>query len=72
MKSVTFDEEKNIVHQTFVWAFAYREARKSDFQQLMLDRYRFQRRIEKIKTTLDMILESNFRNKIVHERFINL
>lgn len=72
MKKVTFNENKNKIHQTFVWTFAYRQARKSNFQQLALDRHRFQRRIRKMEFIIGMVLECSHRDNIYRERFVHL
>lgn len=72
MKKVTFNDEKNTIHQTCVWAFAYRQARQSNIQQLMADRDRFQRRIKSMESILSNVLEWDYRNRIYQERFVTL
>ena len=72
MKKVTFNENKNTIRRTFTWSFAHRQARQSNFQQLILDRCRFQRRIGEMKMILDGILERDYRNKIYEERFVDI
>lgn len=43
MKSVSFDPNIKIQHM-YVWTFAYREARKSNWISYILDRHRFELR----------------------------
>lgn len=68
-KTVTFSEEV-IMHTLFVWKYAYQKARESDYEQNMLDRYRFQNRIKYAENLLKDVLEKNYRNKIYNDRFI--
>lgn len=51
MKRVTFDSNVQI-HNMHVWAFAYREARKSDLAKIKADRFRFNLRIERLEEEL--------------------
>ena len=68
-KKVTFSE-KILVHTLFVWNYAYQKARESDYEQNMLDRYRFQNRIKYAENLLKDVLEKNYGNKIYNDRFI--
>lgn len=52
VKSVRFYPNVKILHM-HVWTFAYRDARKSNWRSLVLDRYRFEMRkqiLEKLLT----------------------
>lgn len=69
MKQVTFNENENRIHLLFAWSFAYRKARINNYEQHVLDRYRFQNRINFTENVLNCILRQNFRNKIYNERF---
>lgn len=68
-KKVTFNEKNNKIHHMITWSFAYRNARKSDWQILALDGYRFKNRINIISKNLDPILENEHRDRIYNERF---
>lgn len=67
-KNVKFNL-KPTMHLMYVWAFAYSQARKGDWEMVARDRIRFQRRIEKIRLKLDPILESNHRDNVYKSRF---
>ena len=67
-KSVKFDELKNSVHVLVVWAFAYRRARKFNFEEFT-NKIHFKRRIENMDNILKPILNVNYRNKVYNERF---
>lgn len=54
-KSVTFSEDKNKVHLLVAWDFAYRNARKSDWEKNYLNRLRFKRRIEECEALLSKL-----------------
>ena len=71
-KSVKFNEDKNAVYLLVVWNYAYREARKSNFQQQYLDRLRFERRIRQSEDLICKILDKHHRNVIYRERFMCL
>ena len=70
-RRVEFNCDKNKIYYIIAWSFAYKQARKSNYEQLALDRYRFQDRVNKTGKTLNKILEPNYRNKIFEERFAN-
>lgn len=54
MKSVSFDPNVKIEHM-YVWTFAYREARKSDWMRIAVDGYRFGLRKKNIEAMLTKI-----------------
>ncbi|EDW09790.2 uncharacterized protein LOC6579982 [Drosophila mojavensis] len=68
-KRVRFDLKPK-VHVMHTWDYAYRAARKGGWQQIALDRERFQQRINRIAPTLNIILTSNHRDKIYKDRFL--
>lgn len=68
-KSVTINEDKNKVHVLVKWDFAYRDARKSEYQKLYLLRLRFERRIAQCEAFLQNIFDEEHREKIYIERF---
>ena len=55
---VTFDPLVK-VHQLYTWSFAYREARKSTWPILAIDRLRFQKRIKNFEEKFVIILKKN-------------
>lgn len=71
-RKVKFNCDKNKIYHIIAWSFAYKQARKSNYQQFVLDRYRFQDRVNKTGKTLEKILEPNYRKKIFEERFASL
>lgn len=54
MKRVSFDSNIKIQHM-HVWAFAYQEARKSEWMRFAADRYRFELRKHIIEAMLTKI-----------------
>lgn len=56
MKKVHFNPNVKI-HHMFVWSFAYRKARISDFDriQIMLDKFRFEIRKELLEEQLEKV-----------------
>lgn len=68
-KTVIINIDKNQVYKLVKWDFAYREARKSDFQKTYLDRLRFQRRILDCESNLNYIFNKNHRDQVYFERF---
>ena len=68
-KSVTIDEDKNEVYLLVKWAFAYREARKSNYQQQFADRIRFRDRIMFCEKILSPLFDVAHRTKIYVDRF---
>lgn len=51
MKRVSFDPRVKIRHM-HVWTFAYREARKSNWESSVLDRERFELRKQQLEAKL--------------------
>lgn len=54
------------------WSFAYRAARKGEWEMYARDRERFKLRIYRAAFTLNPILEREHRQKIYEKRFVNL
>lgn len=54
MKRVSFDSDVKILNMR-VWAFAYHEARKSDWMRIRADRYRFELRKQRMEAMLSKI-----------------
>jgi Phosphatase-1 catalytic subunit binding region len=69
MKKVHFNECCNKVHPMILWSFAYRNARKTYWEYFVLDRGRFQRRIQETAVIINPILDCNYRLKVYNERF---
>ncbi|KAI4494399.1 hypothetical protein M0802_008891 [Mischocyttarus mexicanus] len=67
-KKVTFDL-KPVVHRMFMWDYAYRAARISQWQEVVADRNRFKQRILDCRLILDPILQVDHRLRIRTERF---
>jgi len=68
-KYVTINEDKNHVYYLVVWKYAYKKARKGEFQKAYLDRIRFKRKIEEMEKTLCSVFDLNHRCTIYNERF---
>ena len=51
------------------WSFAYKKARKSDYEQCVLDRYRFENRIKYAEKYLTKVLEKSHRQEIYQNLF---
>jgi len=69
-KRVTFNPNIK-VHTIVAWNFAHRQARKDYWTTVAADRFRFKRRIQLCKNTLDEILSEEHRRKIYNDRFAN-
>lgn len=54
------------------WNYAYRAARKGEWEMYARDRERFKLRIQRAAFTLNPILEREHRQKIYEQRFVNL
>uniref|UniRef100_A0A182ILC7 PP1c_bdg domain-containing protein n=1 Tax=Anopheles atroparvus TaxID=41427 RepID=A0A182ILC7_ANOAO len=67
-KKVRFNM-KPVVHVMRAWDFAYRQARKGDWEMAARDRERFRKRIDDLEPVLGPALQSNVRDKIYTERF---
>ncbi|KAH8413981.1 hypothetical protein KR215_011996 [Drosophila sulfurigaster] len=60
------------VHVMHTWDFAYRAARKGAWQEIARDRDRFQQRIKRVAPTIDIVLNSNHREKVYRDRFLDV
>lgn len=69
---VRIDETKNKINHMIVWSYAYQQARKSEWECLARDRFRFKRRINEVGESLKSVLENNHRLRIYEERFVNM
>lgn len=54
-KNVSFNLSENKIHNMHAWAFAYQEARKSDWLRIAANRYRFDLRKKRIEKMLAKI-----------------
>lgn len=63
---------KPTVHIMHTWCYAYRAARKGEWEMYARDRERFKLRIQRAAFTLNPILEREHRQKIYEKRFVNL
>ncbi|KNC22287.1 hypothetical protein FF38_12907 [Lucilia cuprina] len=70
-KKVRFNT-KPTVHVMHTWNYAYRAARKGEWEMYARDRERFKLRIQRAASTLNPILEREHRQKIYEKRFANL
>ncbi|XP_058458886.1 uncharacterized protein LOC131435234 [Malaya genurostris] len=57
------------VHEIRAWDFAYRHARKGEWEMAARDRERFKKRIEETEHILKHVFECTLRDRIYHERF---
>ncbi|KAH8272908.1 hypothetical protein KR018_008590 [Drosophila ironensis] len=57
------------VHVMLAWDFAYRAARKSEWQVIARDRARFQQRIQRVAHFLDPVLSPDHRDSVYRSRF---
>uniref|UniRef100_A0A182RQF9 PP1c_bdg domain-containing protein n=1 Tax=Anopheles funestus TaxID=62324 RepID=A0A182RQF9_ANOFN len=60
---------KPVVHVMRAWDFAYRQARKGDWEMAARDSERFRKRITDLEPVLGPALQSALRDKIYAERF---
>uniref|UniRef100_A0A182NV32 PP1c_bdg domain-containing protein n=1 Tax=Anopheles dirus TaxID=7168 RepID=A0A182NV32_9DIPT len=60
---------KPVVHVMRAWDFAYRQARKGDWEMAARDRERFRKRVADLEPVLGPALQSTLRDKIYTERF---
>lgn len=67
-KQVTFSQ-KPTIHYMVTWKFAYKECRKKWWENVAIDRIRFERRISQLSSILEPIFENMHRCKIYKERF---
>lgn len=68
-RKVTFNENMNQVHLMIAWKFAYSTARKTYWEYLAVDRYRFELRIKAASVVISPILDPQHRCKIYKQRF---
>lgn len=68
-REVKFDITKNKIHNMVAWSYAYKQARKGQWEQVALDRFRFHQRIKKVNVVLEKILNCSHRQRIYFERF---
>lgn len=54
------------------WSYAYRAARKGEWEMYARDRERFKLRVQKAALTLNPILDREHRLKVYEQRFANL
>lgn len=57
------------VHVMRTWDFAYRQARKGDWEMAARDRERFKKRILKTGDVLGIVFDKNVRDRVYQERF---
>lgn len=58
-----------VVHEIRAWKFAYSQARKGPWEQMVRDRGRFEKRINEVSRILSPILAEDHREKIYEQRF---
>lgn len=58
-----------IIHIMVTWNYAYRAARKGQWEEMARDSERFKGRINSIAAVLNPILTSKHRSKVWQERF---
>lgn len=57
------------VHVMRTWDFAYRQARKGDWEMAARDRERFRKRILKTEDVLSIVFDKNVRDRVYQDRF---
>ncbi|EAA09674.4 AGAP004848-PA [Anopheles gambiae str. PEST] len=67
-KKVRFNS-KPVVHVMRAWDFAYRQARKGEWEMAARDRERFRKRIAELEPLLGPALQPALRDKVYSERF---
>lgn len=60
---VTFDSNVKVFNMR-VWPYAYNRARIGEWQQMAVDRFRFQRRINETSEKISRILTAEHRQKM--------
>ncbi|XP_073847783.1 protein phosphatase 1 regulatory subunit 15 [Musca autumnalis] len=70
-KKVRFNT-KPVVHVMHTWNYAYRAARKGNWEMYARDRARFKMRIDRTANVLNRILEPEHRQKIFEQRFAKI
>ncbi|KFB41580.1 AGAP004848-PA-like protein [Anopheles sinensis] len=61
--------QKPVIHVMRAWDFAYRQARKGEWEMAARDRERFRKRIDDLEPVLGPALQPSVRDKIYAERF---
>lgn len=70
MKKVRFvDKPKTYI--CYVWIYAYREARKSNWTTVAVDRHRFEKRIKENSNILEPILRKKLVQQILYDIIYN-
>lgn len=59
------------VHVMRTWDFAYRQARKGEWEMAARDRERFKKRIHETENVLSIVFDKNLRDRVYEERFNN-
>lgn len=67
-KTVTFNLKPE-VHVMRAWDFAYRQARKGEWEMAARDRDRFNKRIHETEDVLSIVFDKNLRDRVYQERF---
>lgn len=57
------------VHVMRTWDFAYRQARKGEWEMAARDRERFKKRIHETEDVLSIVFDKNVRDRVYQERF---
>ncbi|XP_039480442.1 protein phosphatase 1 regulatory subunit 15A [Drosophila santomea] len=70
VKKVRFNMKPE-VHVMLAWDYAYRAARKSEWQVMARDRDRFQQRIRRISPILNAVLTPVHRERVYRARFLH-
>lgn len=60
---------KPVVHTMRTWDFAYRQARKGEWEMAARDRERFKKRIKETEAILCPTFDQNLRDKVYRERY---
>jgi len=71
-RRVNIDLSKNTIHHMMVWSYAYKQARKGEWEMYARDRARFRRRIDEAHKSLSPILDSTHRHHIYLQRFASV
>lgn len=72
IKRVQFSDSSNVVYTMYTWSYAYREARRGRWQQDILDRMRFKRRLTDIELIVSRVLDKEHRYRVYRDRFENI
>ena len=61
--------ELETIHHMHVWNYAYRIARKGNWELFAVDRARFQKRIQTVGTNINYSLTSEHRNRVYFQLY---